>query len=134
MKLKVGHKLQTIREDRKMSQAEFASILAMSPSAYARLERGETQATIDELLRYAESLGVSVNELLPDTLTFHNHNNGKGAGVIFGNYIVNVSSTEQTKILELENERLGLTNKHLQEKIALLEEQVRMLKAMVERA
>jgi transcriptional regulator with XRE-family HTH domain len=38
MKLKLGHRLLQIREERKLSQAEMSELLGMSGSAYSRLE------------------------------------------------------------------------------------------------
>jgi len=47
MKLKLGQKLLQERENRKMTQAEFAELLGMSQSTYARLERNESKADLE---------------------------------------------------------------------------------------
>ncbi len=39
MKMKVGQRLFTAREERKLTQAEMAEMLNVSPSTYARIER-----------------------------------------------------------------------------------------------
>ena len=117
MKMKVGAKLHLFRQERHKTQEEFADLLGMSPSAYARLERNETQADFESVLRYANILGVPVQEFFPESLVFHNKNEGTGAGVIFGNYIVNVNKDEYTTRLEQENSLL-------QEKITLLEARI----------
>lgn len=117
MKIKVGDKLQHFRTERNMSQQEFADLLTLSPSAYARLERNETQADFESVLRFAHVLNVPIQEFFPESLVFHNKNHGTGAGVIFGNYIVNVNKDEYTSRLEQENSLL-------QEKLILMETRI----------
>ena len=127
MNMKIGQRLQTIREGRKMSQSEFADILSVSQSTYSRLERGETHVSIEELTRIAETLDIPIYELLPESTNFHQTNSDRGAGVIFGNYIVNMGNSEAIKSLEEENRSLAVKNGHLEEKIRLLEKQIEIL-------
>lgn len=117
MKIKVGDKLQHFRTERQLNQQEFAELLGVSPSAYARLERNETQADFESVLRFAHILNVPIQEFFPESLVFHNKNHGTGAGVIFGNYIVNVNKDEYTSRLEYENSLL-------QEKLILMETRI----------
>ena len=114
MKLKLGHRLLQIREERKLSQAEMSELLGMSGSAYSRLERGETSLAFEELPNVAKSLGIGVQDLLPDTLTIHNSNNSNQSGLIFGNIYNYYQNSELIQ--------------ELQEKINKLSEEIQQLK------
>ncbi len=59
----------------------------MSVSAYGRLERGETTIDINQLVKICDKLDVPIQDFLPDTITFHNHNIGP-IGVNFETYTV----------------------------------------------
>lgn len=100
MRIKIGSKLHQLREERKLTQTEMSEILGMSSSAYARLERGETQADLEQLLRFSEALQIPVQELLPETLAIHNKNNGQ-VGINMGTIYYGVDERMQT--LEKEN-------------------------------
>lgn len=89
LKHRVNERLGNIREERKMTQAEFADLLGVSAPAYGRLERGETTADLDSLIRFSEVLGVPFTEFLPNYLP-RNNRNSVGAGVVFGNHITNL--------------------------------------------
>lgn len=100
MKLKLGHRLLQIREDRKLSQQEMSDLLNMSSSAYSRLERGETSLAFEELPAMAQALGIGVQDLLPDTLTINNSNNTNQSGLIFGNIYNYYQSSDVIRELE----------------------------------
>ncbi len=124
MKIRVGHKLLSIREERKLSQADVADLLNMSPSAYARLERGETSIEFEKLHSFAETLKVPLHELLPESFSISNHGNsgqGGSGGLVMGSFYY--YGNTDTRLTELEIE-----NKFLKEKIALLEEHILLLK------
>ncbi|MGV3596627.1 MAG: helix-turn-helix domain-containing protein [Bacteroidota bacterium] len=72
MKIKVGDKLLKLRTDKKMNQQDFAELLSISTSAYARLERNETQTDYDQLVRFAQVLGMPVQEFFPESIVFYN--------------------------------------------------------------
>lgn len=88
MKTKVGHKLLQIREERKMTQSDFANFLNIPITSYAHIERNEAYVDFEKLTDIAERLDVPINELLPDTISIHNHNINdrgvSGGGVFFG--------------------------------------------------
>lgn len=100
MKLKLGHRLLQIREERKMSQHEMSELLSMSSSAYSRLERGETSLPFEDLPGVAKALGIGVQDLLPDTLTINNSNNSNQSGLIFGNIYNYYQSSDLIRELE----------------------------------
>jgi len=116
MKLKIGTRLMAIREDRQMTQEEMADLLALSQSAYSRLERNESMLPFEDLTRVAEKLKVPVQELLPEIFTVHNNPTGHANGIIFNNIINNNYYT------------VDQTTQQLQIKIAELETELKVLK------
>lgn len=54
-------KLKQLRISRKMTQAEFAKLLGVSPSAAAMYERGEREPSIEVLNKMADIFGVDIN-------------------------------------------------------------------------
>ncbi|MBC7382787.1 MAG: helix-turn-helix transcriptional regulator, partial [Bacteroidia bacterium] len=48
MKLRIGTKLSNIKIEKKLSQDQMAELLGLSTSAYARLERNETSADLEQ--------------------------------------------------------------------------------------
>jgi len=92
MKTRVGSKLLEIREDRKMSQEEFADFLGFSSSAYGRLERNETSIEIEQMIGIADKLDVPIQEFLPETITINNTDNDNQTGaILFGNQTNNTN-------------------------------------------
>jgi transcriptional regulator with XRE-family HTH domain len=103
MNVKVGDKLLNIRIQRNLSQTDFADMLAMSTSAYARLERNETTIDFEQIVKFSDILKVPVQDFFPENVVIHNRNEGTGAGVVFGNYIVNINNSVQTEIEQLKD-------------------------------
>lgn len=95
----------------------MADVLAMSPSSYGRLERGESSASFEELIRISKSLGVQIHDLLPEIFSVHqNPTNSSQSGLIFGNIYNNYYDRNEYAI-------------ELEAKIKLLEAQVQLLQA-----
>jgi transcriptional regulator with XRE-family HTH domain len=109
MKLRAGHKFYHIREERKLSQSEMAELLGISQSAYSRMERGDVSLPLEDLARYADRLGLPLQELLPETMTISNHQ-GNGSNVVFCNQYNYYGESEHSKVIQ-----------QLQEKIEKLE-------------
>ena len=61
-----GQRLKQIRKSRGLSQEALAEILGTSKQILSRYEREERSPRIDQVSRYAEKLGVSVDYLLGD--------------------------------------------------------------------
>lgn len=57
-------KIRTLRNERGLSQDDMAEKMNISPTSYARLERGEVQPKIKKLQQLAQILEVEMNELL----------------------------------------------------------------------
>ena len=62
--MKIQEKIRFIREARDWSQEEMAAKLNMSTNGYAKIERGETKASIPKLEQIAEIFDIELMELL----------------------------------------------------------------------
>ena len=119
MKIKIGSKLLKIREERVATQEEMAHLLGMSPSSYARLERGETSLPFEDLSRVAQVLNIPIYEFLPDTFTVHQSpHHSQHSGMNFGNVYNYYDRTEYTKELELKLKQLENENLLLRQQLA----------------
>jgi transcriptional regulator with XRE-family HTH domain len=99
--MQVGHKIKKIRDERNFSQAEMAELLGMSQSAYSRMERDETPVVMDELVRYAKTLNVPIQEFLPDFINIQNvndHGHG-GPNLIMGDFHYHQGGDQETQKL-----------------------------------
>ena len=61
-----GQRMRQIRKSRGLSQDEFAAMLGTSKQILSRYELEQRSPRIDQVSRYAEKLGVSVDYLLGD--------------------------------------------------------------------
>lgn len=62
----IGEKIKAARLAAGLSQAALAERIGMTRTSYARLEKGQTNVTIDSLVRVASGLGLSLQfELSP---------------------------------------------------------------------
>jgi transcriptional regulator with XRE-family HTH domain len=98
----IGHKIKKIRDERNFSQAEMADFLGMSQSAYSRMERDETPVVMDELVRYAKTLNVPIQDFLPDFINVQNVNDhGQGGpNLIMGDFHYHQNGdTESQKLM-----------------------------------
>ena len=64
---KLGRRIQRIRHERGLTQAELAERADVSPPYISHIERGVKTTSLDTLVRIAESLGVTLDELLADS-------------------------------------------------------------------
>jgi UDP-N-acetylglucosamine 1-carboxyvinyltransferase len=67
---KVGYLIKRLREQRGMTQAEFAKALATSQSAVARMESGGQNLTVDQLGKIGEVLDRKIMSLSDDSVDF----------------------------------------------------------------
>jgi transcriptional regulator with XRE-family HTH domain len=128
MKMKVGHRLFTAREERKLTQAEMAELLNVSPSTYARIERNETSLEIDIIANIAKTLQIPIQEFLPDTISVNNSsldNNQNAQSLVLGNiYNYNYSDKEIESEMKLKDKEIEF----LKEKNSFLEKEIENLK------
>jgi len=71
---RIGHRIKKLREMRNLTQEHLAAKLGISVSGFSRIERDEVKVSGERLIRIAELLEVSVDELLRfgDGLIFNN--------------------------------------------------------------
>lgn len=62
--IQIGNKIRKIREFRGIKQETIANELGLSISGYSKIERGETQITLDRLELISKILEVKVIDLL----------------------------------------------------------------------
>jgi transcriptional regulator with XRE-family HTH domain len=127
IKMKVGTRLFVAREDRKLTQAEMADLLNLTPATYSRLERNETSIDLDQVVQFAKKLDIPVQEFLPETITINSNNQQGHIGLVFGNvysYITpDAANQSLTQKLQQKDEEIAF----LREKIAFLEERLNRL-------
>jgi hypothetical protein len=63
-----GPVLRNLRESKKLSQAEVARTVGMSPAQLARLESNQRGLYVADFVRIAEALGEKAGNLLPNDL------------------------------------------------------------------
>jgi transcriptional regulator with XRE-family HTH domain len=63
--VKIGKKIREMRKLKKFSQEGFASEAQLGRTYYGRIERGEQNISIQNLIRIALTLQVEVGKLIP---------------------------------------------------------------------
>lgn len=128
--MKIQEKLRFMREARNWSQEEMATKLNMSTNGYAKIERGETKASIPKLEQISEIFDVDLMELLSfgekQVLCLIGENNSNNGCNIIG------SSKELA--VEIQNLQLVISHKnevieYQKREIAYLQEMLAILKA-----
>lgn len=69
LRCEVGRRIRRLRVRRKLSQERLAETCDFHRTFVGRVERGETNASLDTLLRFARGLEVDIHALLPKTRT-----------------------------------------------------------------
>jgi transcriptional regulator with XRE-family HTH domain len=64
-------RLKTLRESRKLTQVRLAELIGVNPRAYNRWERGGFIPQLDTLMKMADVLNVTLDELTGRTTTIH---------------------------------------------------------------
>ena len=60
----IGKRIQEVRKQQEMTQAELAALTDMSDSYISYIETAKKQASLESLVRISNSLGITVDELL----------------------------------------------------------------------
>lgn len=63
--IKIGKKIREMRKLKGFSQEDFAAEAQLGRTYYGRVERGEQNISIQNLIRIAFTLKVEVGELIP---------------------------------------------------------------------
>lgn len=63
--VKIGNKIRELRKSKGFSQEQFAAEAQLARTYYGRVERGEQNISIQNLIQIALALQVEVGELIP---------------------------------------------------------------------
>lgn len=120
-------KIRLARELNQWSQEEMAEKLEMSPSGYARIERGEVRLNIERLEQIAQILNIDVSDLIQKDI------NG---------ITIQIKDSENSNIGDVnlfsnnhgisEIEKLNLIIQHKDELLAQKDQELNMIKEMFE--
>ncbi|MFU2089823.1 helix-turn-helix domain-containing protein [Avibacterium avium] len=124
--MKVNEKIRKIREAKEWSQEQMAAKMNMSLNGYAKIERGETKLHLEKLEQVARILDIDVVNLIsPDD---------KNVCLQIGDNIhlspVYQGHNDQSLLIEIEKLKLSLS--YSQQIIAQKDEEIRVLKEMIE--
>ena len=61
----LGQQVRSLREEKHLSQEEFASLADIDRAYYGGIERGERNVAALNLIKIADALGVEVGKLFP---------------------------------------------------------------------
>ncbi|ULJ64845.1 helix-turn-helix domain-containing protein [Wielerella bovis] len=119
-------KIRLARELNQWSQEEMAEKLEMSPSGYARIERGEVRLNIERLEQIAQILNVDISDLIQKdinsiTIQIKDSDNNQNIGN------VNVFHENLSEI-----EKLKLIIQHRDELLEQKTQELNMIKEMFE--
>ncbi len=123
--MKTHEKLRQLREEKEWSQEDMAERMDMSPSGYAKIERGDTQLKLEKLEQIAQIFKIDVVELMANpekgVVFFMNDNSNDNHNTVMAEGSHYYCSNEAVTI---ELEKLKMSLKHKDE---LLEQQKKML-------
>ena len=60
----IGKRIQEVRKQQEMTQAELAALTDMSDSYISYIETAKKQASLESLVRISNALGITMDELL----------------------------------------------------------------------
>lgn len=104
--MEMHDKIRMMREFRQLSQEDMAEKMNMSPSGYAKIERGETRLQYDKLVQIAQIFNVSLSDLVDNDkgVIFFMNENGN-------NTSANYYSGDHSIMFEIEKLKLQLIHK-----------------------
>lgn len=124
--MQIHEKLKVMRLCKNWSQEEMAEKTGYSLNGYAKIERGETDITIDKLSKIAEVLGIELEKLFSlNEKNIFNFMDNSPQGNIYGNMYL----TETQCVHELEKSRLLLNER--EKEIGYLKQEIERLKEIV---
>lgn len=121
--MNVKQRIKTLREENAFSQEQMAEKLHMSASAYAKLERGETNLNLHKLEQIANIFNIDILELL--------HSRDNGVFVLVNEYGNNANYYGNNENQSKEIEKLQLIISHKDEIIAQKNDEITALKEII---
>ena len=61
----LGQQIRRLREEKKLSQEEFAGLADIDRAYYGGIERGERNVAAINIMKIADAMGLEVGELFP---------------------------------------------------------------------
>ncbi len=100
--------LRVIRTGKGLSQEALAQDLGITTSAYSKIERGETNVSLDRVLQILDSLSVNFFEVLyANEMIAKSSQKGQVADTPVSEYYSMAAMTQDIRNLRLENQRLA---------------------------
>ena len=93
----IGHRIKNERKSAGMSQALLAEITDTSPQYISHIENARKRASLEILVRIANALNTSVDQLLVGNIDYDNHE----CDMEFCRIIADCNSCEKRVILEI---------------------------------
>ncbi len=62
--LKLGKRIKFLRKEKSMTQMDVAALINIDPSAIRRYEKGRVEMGFTMLMKFAEALEISIDDLL----------------------------------------------------------------------
>lgn len=111
--MEIGTKIRKVREIKGLSQENLADELGMSVTGYGKIERNEVGINYDKLLKIAEILNVSIENIIgfDDKVAFNNFNNTIEQQIGYYSMPVEMKKLYEDKISLLEEKIELLTEK-----------------------
>ena len=69
----IGERVRKFRKDIGITQAKLSEISEVEPSNISHIERGVAKVSLPTLIKIANALGVSLDELVYDSIIKNNH-------------------------------------------------------------
>lgn len=110
--MKVGKKIKQLRELRNFTQQYMADQLNMSLSGYGKIERDETDVTLNKMGQIAKILDTDLNTILSfdKNQVFNLYNNQNASAIVSYQQVVNGDELS-AKIKKFEQELESIKNK-----------------------
>ena len=121
----IGEKIRSLREKKGFTQEEIAEHLHISPSAYARMERGESNSWASHLERLCSLFDISVSELFNTDHVVFNHK-------AKGDYAQNNAVNNGYIINQLSEKLIDQYEARIAEKNAIISEQKEQINELKE--
>ena len=69
----IGRRIRSYRMDRRLSQEKVSEMAGLTPAHYSHIETGNTKVSLPSLVSIANSLGVSLDDIVCDSLEQNLH-------------------------------------------------------------
>ncbi len=120
--VKVTEKIRSMRKSKNWTQEEMAEKLNMCVNAYAKIERGETNALNPKLEKIAQAFGIETLDLLTS----------QDKNVYLGNDNLSYNIIGSSNEMAFEIQKLQMQLSHKDETIEQLRNENNLLKEMLE--